>query len=103
VLPPTGGNTDRGPGSTSLQRQRPSARAARRGGELHENGGALDDVRVCLAEEGEDFAFRGRIRRPMVLLPTVPAYAAPLRKEVARPQRAITGKGEYLLLSTLNV
>ena len=53
----------------------------RRGGELHENGGALDDVRAGLAEEGEELLVRGCIRRPMgdPPGPPVPPYAARCR------------------------
>jgi hypothetical protein len=55
----------------------------------------------------KNFSFLGCIRWPMgdPPGPAVPPYTAapPLREEAVRPQRTIRGKGEYPLLSTLNV
>jgi hypothetical protein len=64
----------------------------RRGDELHENGGALDDVRAGLAEEVKNFSFRGCIRRSMgdPPGPTVPPYAA--RRRFARRLSVHSGR-----------
>jgi hypothetical protein len=44
---------------------RPMLRGVWRGGELHENGGALDDVEPAKLEEAKNLSFCGRIRRPV--------------------------------------
>jgi hypothetical protein len=78
----------------------------RRGGGLHENGGALDDVRAGPLKRVKNFSFRGCIRSPWEIL---------LGRRYCRTRRAAAsrggcpstaddqGKGEYLFLSTLNV
>jgi hypothetical protein len=77
----------------------------RRGDELHENGGVLDDVRAGLAEGVKNFSFRGCIRRPTEDPPgpTVPPYAAPRRfaKRSSVDSGRRTGE-EYALLSAPN-
>jgi len=78
----------------------------RRGDELHENGGALGDVRAGLAERVKNFSFRVCIHRPTgdPLRPPVPPYAARRRFARSCPSTADEkGKREYPLLSTLNV
>lgn len=57
---------------------RPMLRGVRRGGELHENGRALDGVRASQAGRGDEPLGCGCIRRPVVGPPGAPAsrYAA---------------------------
>jgi hypothetical protein len=71
----------------------------RRGDELRENGGALDDIRAFLMRV-KNFSLRGCIRRPTGDPPGPTYRRKPLREEVVRPQRTVSGNGEYPLLST---
>jgi hypothetical protein len=67
----------------------------RRGGGLHENGGALDDVRAGPLKRVKNFSFAAASAaygRSSWADGTAVRGAPPLREEVARPQRTIKGK-----------
>ena len=74
----------------------------RRGDELHENGGALDDVEPALLKRVKNFWFRGCVRRPVgdPPGPRVPPYAAPPLRESPADKK---GKEECSLLPTSNI
>jgi hypothetical protein len=64
----------------------------RRGDELRETGGALDDVRPALLMRVKNISLRGCIRRPIgdPPGPTVPPYAA--RRRFARRLSVHSGR-----------
>src|SRR5947209_2507407 len=75
-------------------------RGVRRGGELHENSGALEDVRAGQAGRGRRIsrsaaASAGRGRSSWTT--AIPVRGASLlREELVRPQRTTKGKGKEL-------
>jgi hypothetical protein len=73
-----------------------------RGVELHENGGALDDVRAGLAEEVKNLSFRGCIRSPREIL-LGRRYRRAGASRGGCPSTTDDEKSGYPLLSTSNL